>query len=142
PLLGHGGAEAAGDTFKTPGWPMHPVVPFLTHPSWALRLQVLFLAAVAAPIVEETMFRGVLYRHLREASAAWRRSVSVIFSAFVVSFVFAIIHPQGFVAVPLLMALAFGFTLAREWRGSLLAPMVAHGFNNAMILLFLMAIFS
>ena len=55
------------------------------------------------------MFRGVLYRHLREASASWRWLPSVIFSGTVSSFIFAIVHPQGIVAVPVLMALAYGF---------------------------------
>jgi membrane protease YdiL (CAAX protease family) len=59
----------------------------------------------------------------------------------VVSFLFAVIHPQGFLAVPPLMSLALAFTLMREWRGTLLPPMIAHGINNAVatLLLFLMS---
>ncbi len=59
-----------------------------------------------------------------------------------VSFVFAVIHPQGFLAVPLLMSLALAFTLMREWRGTLLPAMIAHGINNAVataMLFFLMS---
>ena len=87
------------------------------------------------------MFRGVLYRHLREASSGLRPAVSVLLSGLVVSFLFAVIHPQGFLGLPPLMALALAFTLMREWRGTLLPPMIAHGINNAVatLLLFLMS---
>jgi membrane protease YdiL (CAAX protease family) len=98
-------------------------------------LQIFFLASVVAPLVEEIMFRGVLYRHLREASYKLGFVVSFLVSAFVVSFIFAAIHPQGLLAIPVLMALAFGFTVAREWRGTLVPCMIAHGVNNGIALL-------
>jgi membrane protease YdiL (CAAX protease family) len=82
------------------------------------------------------MFRGVLYRQLREASCRLGPTLSVIVSGTLVSFVFAVIHPQGLLAVPVLMALAYGFTIAREWRGTLLPAMVAHGINNGLVTLF------
>jgi len=44
-----------------------------------------------------------------------------------------VIHPQGFIAVPALMALAYGFTILREWRGSIIPCMVAHGLNNGIV---------
>ncbi len=116
------------------GLPVHPIVFVLLGSDWCTRLQVYFLACFVAPVVEETMFRGVLYRHLREATAAGMGFfVSVMFSAIVVSFIFAVIHPQGIIAVPALMALAFGFTLIREWRGTLVPGMVAHGLNNGLV---------
>src|SRR5262249_52979121 len=61
--------------------------------------------------------------------------LSFLLSAFVVSFLFAVVHPQGFVAIPALMSLAFGFAIFREWRGSLLPCMVAHGISNGLMLL-------
>jgi membrane protease YdiL (CAAX protease family) len=124
------------------GVPSHPIVEALERPTVLEFVQILFLASVAAPIVEETMFRGVLYRHLREASARVRTLVSVLWSAAVVSFIFAVIHPQGLVAVPALMALAVAFCLAREWRGSLVPAIVAHGLNNALVLTFATFLFS
>jgi membrane protease YdiL (CAAX protease family) len=110
------------------------VVEYVLRPDWWARLQVLLLASVIAPIVEETMFRGVLYRHLREASSRLGFVLSILVSAVLVSFVFAVIHPQGLEAVPLLMALAFAFCLMREWRGTLLPSMIAHGINNGLVL--------
>jgi len=93
-----------------------------------------FLAAcVAAPIVEETMFRGVLYRHLRERGIHWNRALSVAVAAVVNGVIFAAIHPQGILAIPLLATLAIGFTLAREWRGSLVSSITMHALNNSMV---------
>jgi membrane protease YdiL (CAAX protease family) len=129
------------DEFGPSNAPGHPIVFWVGQAGWWVWLEVLFVASVVAPIVEETMFRGVLYRHLRAASGGWRPALSVLFSAVVVSFLFAVIHPQGFLAVPALMALALAFTLMREWRGTLLPSMIAHGINNgvATLLLFLMS---
>jgi len=36
------------------------------------------------------------------------------------------------------MALAYGFTIAREWRGSLIPSMVGHGLNNGLVVLFVL----
>jgi membrane protease YdiL (CAAX protease family) len=112
--------------------PTHPIVEWLEHPSWGLVLQVVLIACVLAPLVEETMFRGVLYRHLRDATARLGRAGSFIVSALVVSFIFAAIHPQGLLAVPALMGLAFGLNLLREWRGSLVPSMMVHGIHNGL----------
>ncbi len=126
------------EEFGPSGAPGHPIVFSMARAGWWVWLEVLFVAGVVAPVVEETMFRGVLYRHLREASSGLRPAWSVLVSALVVSFVFAVIHPQGWLGVPVLMALALAFTLMREWRGTLLPSMIAHGFNNALatVLLF------
>ncbi len=113
----------------------HPIVSEVAGANsfWDYAL-IFFLASFVAPLVEEIMFRGVLYGHLRELSGRWGRALSVFGSALLVSFVFAIIHPQALIAVPLLMSLAFGFALLREWRGSLFPAMVAHGLSNALVL--------
>jgi membrane protease YdiL (CAAX protease family) len=128
---------ARADTLVSADMPTHPVVQLLVQHDWFVRLQILVLAAVIAPIVEETMFRGVLYRHLRDGSWFLPRFVSFLFSATVASFVFAAVHPQGLATIPALMSLAYAFTLAREWRGTLLPAMVAHGINNAVVILLL-----
>jgi membrane protease YdiL (CAAX protease family) len=112
--------------------PSHPIVEWLQNPDWSLLGQVVLIASVLAPLVEETMFRGALYRHLRDATSRLGRPGSFLVSAVVVSFVFAVIHPQGVLAVPALMALAFGLTILREWRGSLLPSMMVHGIHNGL----------
>jgi membrane protease YdiL (CAAX protease family) len=118
----------------------HPIVGELAGGGWAVRIQVLLLASVAAPIVEETMFRGVLYRQLRMAAGRWAPWLSVVVAAGATSLVFALIHPQGLLAVPALMSLAIAFSLAREWRGSLIAPMVMHGVSNGAVMALLMVL--
>jgi membrane protease YdiL (CAAX protease family) len=129
------GGGPSPDDFTSPMEPNHPITLPLARGDWSIRLQIFFLASFVAPIVEETMFRGVLYRHLRELTQGWATAMSVFVSAIVSSFIFAVIHPQGFLAVPVLMALALGFVLAREWRGTLVGGMVAHGLNNGLVLL-------
>jgi membrane protease YdiL (CAAX protease family) len=123
----------SGDYFGPVEQPSHPIMEDLLAGNWLRIVQVIVIAAIVAPIVEETMFRGVLYRHLREASARWGVTASVVVSGLMVSFVFAVIHPYGWIAVPALMALAFGFTLLREWRGTLIPSMIAHGIHNGVV---------
>jgi membrane protease YdiL (CAAX protease family) len=127
------------DDLVSPSVPSHPIEMPLASGDWELRLQIFFLASIVAPIVEETMFRGVLYRHLRELTCRGFTAISIIFSGLVSSFIFAVIHPQGLLAVPMLMALACGFVLAREWRATLVPCMVAHGVHNGLTLLLAIA---
>jgi membrane protease YdiL (CAAX protease family) len=54
-------------------------------------------------------------------------------SVVLVSFIFAAIHPQGWVAIPALMGIAVGMNLMREWRGSLLPSMLVHGISNGIV---------
>ena len=113
--------------------PSHPIQQFLADGDTTMILLVVVSVCVAAPVVEETMFRGVLYRHLRDLSGRWHKWASVIFAALLNGVIFASIHPQGLVAIPLLTTLAIGFSLAREWRDSLVCPMVMHGIHNGLV---------
>ncbi len=113
--------------------PTHPVQDYIASGGWMMILLVFLTACVAAPIVEETMFRGVLYRHLRDCSAGWQRWASIGFAAIVNGLIFASIHPQGIFGIPVLATLAIGFSLAREWRGSLFSCIVMHGIHNTVI---------
>jgi membrane protease YdiL (CAAX protease family) len=119
--------------------PAHPLV-FMDMRGWWNKFLMLFLGCVVAPLVEETMFRGVLYRHLRGATGRFGSFLSIVVSGSIVSFIFAAIHPQGWIAIPALMALAYGFTILREWRGTLIPGMVAHGLNNGIMLTAVMLI--
>ena len=125
---------APPSTFAPAGPPAHPIILDLAGAAWWPKVQILFLAAVAAPIVEETMFRGVLYRHLRGGTAGAGMALSVLLSTTINAFIFAIIHPQGWVAVPALMSLAFGFALVREWRDTVLPSMIMHSINNGVLI--------
>jgi membrane protease YdiL (CAAX protease family) len=120
--------------FSNEPLPSHPIVHVLAGAHGTTILQIYLLASVFAPIVEETMFRGVLHRHCRELTGRWPNFWSALFSTTVVSFIFAAVHPQGLAVIPVLMFMAFGFSLAREWRGSLLPSMFAHGMSNGLVL--------
>ena len=113
--------------------PGHPIQEYISSGNWFMILMVFVTACIAAPVVEETMFRGVLYRHLRDWSQSWARWASIAFSAVLNGFVFAAIHPQGIAAIPVLMTLAICFSLVREWRNSLLTPMLMHGIHNTLV---------
>jgi membrane protease YdiL (CAAX protease family) len=43
---------------------------------------------------------------------------------------FAAIHPQGWVGIPVLATIALVLATLREWRGSIVAPVVAHACVN------------
>lgn len=104
----------------------HPVMDQLVGGDLTTLLVLLSLAAVWAPLVEETIFRGAFFHHLR---GRW----GAVGAAAVSGFVFAVIHPQGFATIPALMSLGFCFAMLREWRGSLIAPITAHAMHNGFL---------
>jgi membrane protease YdiL (CAAX protease family) len=77
------------------------------------------------------MFRGALYNHVRAKLPWWA-------AALLVGVIFASIHPQGWVGIPLLTAIAMTLATLREWRGSIIAPMTAHACTNAVTLTMLL----
>ncbi|UCD74214.1 MAG: CPBP family intramembrane metalloprotease, partial [Phycisphaerales bacterium] len=126
-------------TFESTAGPAHPVILELAG-GWWPKVQILLLAAIAAPIVEETMFRGVLYRHLRDATGRMGIWGSVLISATINGFIFAAIHPQGWVAIPALMALAYSFIILREWRGTVIPSIIVHGISNGLVMSMVIAL--
>lgn len=113
--------------------PGHPIQEYIAGGDFTMLALVFITACIAAPIVEETMFRGVLYRHLRDWSQTRARWASILFSAFLNGLIFAAIHPQGIAGIPILMSLAICFSLAREWRNSLVTPMLMHAIHNTLV---------
>ena len=109
--------------------PTHPIVEEITGRLPDV-LKLLLLASVYAPLAEETMFRGALYHGVRAR-------LPFVVAALLVAFIFAVIHPQGLAAVPALMGIAIVLASLREWRGSIVAPVVAHAINNGVILILL-----
>jgi len=108
--------------------PTNPIQGFFEGTSTGTKMIAVFLAAVCAPVVEETVFRGFLYRAFR---GRWK----ILSSASIVAIIFAVIHPQTLIAVPTLVMIAISFALLREWRGSLIAPMTAHGLHNGFLVM-------
>lgn len=112
----------------------HPVQDMLPGAATSARLALFMLAVVAAPVVEEIAFRGLLYGHVRQVTPQWPRWLSVAAAMLVSAAIFAAIHPQGVLALPALAGISIGFCITREWSGSVLPGMVAHGFHNGLLL--------
>jgi len=132
--------ESGGDTFARPNVPSHPIIELVRGDNPWIFWQILLVASFGAPVVEEIMFRGVLYRSLRDSSRWLRATVSILLSMAVSGFLFAVIHPQGWLGIPALGALATGFAIAREWRGSIWPSVFAHAINNGLVTLILFSI--
>lgn len=122
PILGLGVLIKILLTRLAPAAPTHPVMEEIGR-GWVGTLEIYLRACVWAPLSEETLFRGMLFSHLR-------RRHQFIFSAMTVALIFAAIHPQGWVAIPMLSLIALVLATIREWRGSILAPVAAHALNN------------
>ena len=96
---------------------------------WLVML-VFALATVWAPIAEELIFRGALFRHM-SGRLHW------VFAAFFSALLFAYMHSYGPFMVAPLIALGFMFAFMRQWRGSIIAPMTAHFIHNATLMVFM-----
>ena len=90
--------------------------------------------AVLAPLFEEAIFRGVVYGSLRRK---FRWEVSALFSAGV----FSVVHGYGLVGFLTVFWSGLLWAWAYEKTGSLWPGVVAHGINNLMVSITLMAIF-
>jgi membrane protease YdiL (CAAX protease family) len=112
--------------------PSHPIVNEISRDPVTMIL-IMGLACIWAPIVEETFFRGLLFGYFRRRLHWSLAGVST-------GLLFAVIHPQGWIAVPVLATIGFTLSAIREWRGSIIASMAAHSLNNGAVLL--LAIFT
>jgi membrane protease YdiL (CAAX protease family) len=93
-----------------------------------LPVQVL-LIAVAAPICEETCFRGLLFGGLRERLPRFA-------AALISALVFGGLHATtGLSAVPVLVAFGFILALLYEKTGSIVPGILLHMLNNSVALL-------
>lgn len=92
---------------------------------------VAFLATFTAPLVEEVVYRGVLY-------SAFQRKLGIAFAIILVTVLFTIVHvPQysqnsvpDYATVITLLCLSLVLTLIRAWTGNLLPCIVLHTVFN------------
>lgn len=80
---------------------------------------------VLDPIVEESLFRGVLYGWLRER-------LPVVWTVVLVGAFFGLIHVAP-AAIAYLLPWGIGATALRAWHGSVWASLIAHVVNNAFV---------
>ena len=106
--------------------PSNAVFELATSDSPLVLILVFLLATVWAPVCEESIFRGSLYRHMRGR-------VGIVFAATGSALVFGLCHAYGPVLVFPVVMLGVTFALLREWRGSLIAPITAHALHNGTV---------
>ena len=107
--------------------PTNPILEMIKGLDPIMLVLLFTLATIWAPLCEELIFRGALFRHMRARLAL---PVAALLSAMV----FGMMH--GYAALQLIPVtiLGFNFALLRAWRGSLVGPIVAHALNNAVVL--------
>ncbi len=93
------------------------------------------LSVLVAPIVEETFFRGVLFRSVRDRRGFW-------LGALVSSVLFGLAHYVGgpwqdtVLLQATMMFTGFGLAALYEWRGNIVANIAAHmAFNTIGVIL-------
>ena len=116
------------------GWPLEDQTAITlvanTKFLWA-RVYLGVFAVLLAPVAEEFVFRGMLYPFVKQLGyprLAWLG----------ISFVFALIHLNGAIFLPL-FALALALTWLYEKTDNLLAPITAHALFNAVNFTLLLA---
>ena len=106
----------------------YALLPHLAAPPWLAGLAGLLLMVLLAPVVEELLFRGLIFRLLR-------RSFGMLLSVLLSAGCFALMHGQ-----PELPQIFGGivFALAYEWSRNLWVAVALHASANAAALLFVL----
>lgn len=124
-----GGGQSGGGGAGAPVPPPMPENPLIDIVGGlgGLELALFVLLAVAwAPLVEEVVFRGAMFRHLRARAG-------LALSAVVTAVVFGLLHGYAWYLLTPVIMLGLGFALLRQWRGSLVACITAHAIHNGIV---------
>jgi membrane protease YdiL (CAAX protease family) len=116
---------------KTTGAPpSNPVIDEVMKANPLTLILFFCLATIWAPFVEEVVFRGALFRHLR----SWLiLPIAAIGSALV----FGLMHGYELIMLGPVITLGFTFAMMRHYRGSLVGPITAHALHNGTVMLLL-----
>lgn len=125
--------ESSGETEPGSGPQGYPLFEPPPSGTWGLLWLDTLSLIVWAPVVEEVVYRGALYRYFRPWIRPWGAAVAT-------SALFGLVHP--YTTAGLVQVAILGLVLAalREWRGSLIAPITCHFLHNASIALVTIAI--
>ncbi|MCL4221383.1 MAG: CPBP family intramembrane metalloprotease [Phycisphaerales bacterium] len=113
--------------------PSNPMIELVEKADPLLQTLFFLMATIWAPLCEELIFRGAVYRHLRAYFPA-------IVAGLISGVLFAFMHNYGPLMTPPLIMLGLVFCMMREWRGSLVASMTAHALHNGTLLLLLFSL--
>jgi membrane protease YdiL (CAAX protease family) len=107
----------------------------IEYPQLPLRILIVFVAAIVAPVLEELMFRGLFQTAIRSLfelkSGPWPIPSGQIWLAIIISSMFFALMHANPGHWPALFVLGVGMGYAYEKSGSLLQPMFIHAFFNA-----------
>lgn len=100
-----------------------------------MMIVIYLLATVWAPVVEETVFRGCLFRHIR-------RRTGLVLAALGSALAFAVLHGYAVNGLIMVGTLGVWFALMREWRGSIIASVTAHALHNGVVMALVITVLS
>jgi hypothetical protein len=132
--LAAGGVAAAAGLAYLKLAEMHPWLRRLKEQSMSLGdllgeqegIWLIVLAVVLAPVFEEVIFRGLVFRGLRRTISLWPAALAS-------AALFAIVHPPF--AAPPVFVLGVLAAVSFELSGLLIAPVAAHAVYNAVVML-------
>ena len=131
------GVELISAAFSTflPGFHLQGNVkqelPVGTHVNILRAILVLIWASVEAPLVEETLFRGIIFQGVAGfASRRLRPHLSVFLGALVSGIIFGLVHFEVH-TLPILAFLGIALAYIFYYSRSLYASMLVHGTVNA-----------
>lgn len=84
------------------------------------------LMCIWAPLVEEAIMRGALFRHFRSRFI-------FVFSALFSAVLFGVLHQYDVLMLIPIITLGAAFAFLREWRGNIVGCMTAHAMHNCTI---------
>lgn len=104
----------------------NPVFDMLESNSLITLLVLGSLVTMWAPLVEEGVMRGALFRHLRGR-------LGFVLAAIISAVLFGALHQYDVLMLLPVMALGASFAFIREWRSSLIGCITAHAIHNTTI---------
>jgi membrane protease YdiL (CAAX protease family) len=115
--------------------PDNEIIDLVSSGNTMLMVMLFLMATLWAPLVEEAIFRGALYRHVRSRASAF---AAIALSAAA----FALMH--GYAPPQLLVIGSLGvlFGVMREFRGSIIASTTVHFVHNFTVMIVLTLVFS
>ncbi len=95
----------------------------LIHSSTATRITLAVLAAATAPLVEEILYRGVIY-------SAFEKTIGTVWTVILVSFLFSFVHfyqyRNNIGVITVIVILSLTLTMVRALSGQLLPCFIIH----------------
>ena len=105
------------------------------RPSLAIQIMVFLWAAIEAPVVEETLFRGILFQGLRQLFTRWLSPDRSVFLGAVLSgLAFGLVHFQPH-TLPILVFLGIVLAYLFERTHSIYPSVLVHGIINGISVL-------